>query len=89
VSHLCGSTWSEPRNLGVEVNSPSWEFGPRPSPDGRFLFFTSNRSAPPRDRALTFTELVARLRSPGNGLRDVYRIETAALDLDSPCEEAR
>jgi hypothetical protein len=28
------------------------------------------------------------VRSPGNGLRDVYRIETAALELASPCEEA-
>ena len=90
TSHRCGETWSEPRNLGDAVSSPGWDFGPRLSPDGRFLFFTSNRvlGARPPDRPLTFAELVERVRSPGNGLRDVYRIETAALELASPCEEA-
>jgi len=90
ASHRCGETWSEPRNLGDAVNSPGWDFGPRLSPDGRFLFFTSNRvlGARPPDRPLTFAELVERVRSPGNGLRDVYRIETAALGLASPCGEA-
>lgn len=87
ASHRCGEAWSEPRNLGDEVNSPGWDFGPRLSPDGRFLVFTSNRvlGERPPDRALSFAELVDRVRSPGNGLRDVYRIETAALDLASPC----
>jgi len=28
-----------------QVNSAAWDSGPRPSPDGRFLFFTSNRVA--------------------------------------------
>jgi len=91
VSHRCGESWSAPRNLGAEVNSSAWDFGPRPSPDGRFLFFTSNRAANdlPADRALSFDELLERVRAPGNGLRDVYRIETKALDLTSPCESPR
>ncbi len=73
------------------MNSPAWEFGPRPSPDGRFLFFTSNRSTVdrPPDRALSFAELVARIRAPGNGLRDVYRIQTDVLDLRPACAENR
>jgi hypothetical protein len=88
VSHRCGDSWSSPRNLGAAVNSPAWEFGPRPSPDGRFLFFTSNRSTvdTPPDRALSFAELLARIRAPGNGLRDVYRIQTDVLDLRRRCE---
>jgi len=88
VSHRCGESWSAPRPLGADVNSPAWDFGPRPSPDGRFLFFTSNRAAADRapGRALSFDELVARVRAPGNGLRDVYRIQTDALDLRSPCD---
>jgi hypothetical protein len=88
VSQRCGESWSVPRNLGPEVNSPAWDFGPRPSPDGRFLFFTSNRTASdfPAARALSFDDLLARVRAPGNGLRDVYRIETKALDLTSRCE---
>jgi hypothetical protein len=87
VSHSCGESWSAPRPLGADVNSSAWDFGPRPSPDGRFLFFTSNRSTTDRapDRALSYKSLVARIRGPQNGLRDVYRVETAALELASPC----
>jgi len=44
VSYLEGDGhWSSPRNLGEEVNSPAWEYGSMPSPDGRYLFFTSGR----------------------------------------------
>jgi hypothetical protein len=35
--------WSEPLNLGVEVNSSGSEFGAMPSPDSRYFFFTSTR----------------------------------------------
>jgi len=87
VSHRCGETWSTPRPLGADVNSPAWDFGPRPSPDGRFLFFTSNRSVTDRPlaSALRFKALLERIRGPQNGLRDVYRVETKALDLRPPC----
>jgi hypothetical protein len=87
ASHRCGESWSEPRPLGADVNSPAWDFGPRPSPDGRVLLFTSNRSATdrPPDQTLSFPLLLERLRSPRNGLRDVYRVEWEALDLGSPC----
>jgi hypothetical protein len=89
VSRLCGARWAEPRSLGVEVNSPAWEFGARPSPDGRYLFFTSNRgfASSPLERPLSFPELLHRIRGPGNGLRDVYCIEMSALDLTSNCDE--
>lgn len=87
VSHLCDDAWSEPRNLGEAVNSTNWDFGPRPSPEGEYLFFTSNRGFTdrPLDHRLTYAELTDKIRSPGNGLRDVYRIEMTALDLASPC----
>jgi len=35
--------WSTPRNLGPEVNSSDYEYGPSLSADGRTLFFTSHR----------------------------------------------
>jgi outer membrane protein OmpA-like peptidoglycan-associated protein len=38
------NSWSEPKNLGSTVNSPSWESQPSFSPDGRTLYFVSNRS---------------------------------------------
>ena len=35
--------WSEPTNLGSEINSPEDESSPSISPDGKFFFFTSNK----------------------------------------------
>jgi len=35
--------WNGPQNLGEAVNSPASEYGSMPSPDGRYLFFTSSR----------------------------------------------
>jgi hypothetical protein len=91
VTFRCGARWSEPRPLGAGVNSTGWDFGPRFSPDGRTFYFTSNRSDWPasRPRPLTARELETALGSPGNGLRDVYEVPASALDLRSPCQEAR
>jgi hypothetical protein len=36
--------WTEPVNLGPEVNSEVWDFDTALSADNRFLFFTSDRS---------------------------------------------
>lgn len=38
-----GSYWSEPENLGSNVNSPAWDAQPTIASDGRTLFFVSNR----------------------------------------------
>lgn len=38
-----GNKWGEPVNLGTPVNTPSWEAQPSVSPDGKTLYFASNR----------------------------------------------
>ncbi len=38
-----GVFWSEPENLGANVNSESWDSQPSIASDGRTLFFVSNR----------------------------------------------
>jgi outer membrane protein OmpA-like peptidoglycan-associated protein/Tol biopolymer transport system component len=38
-----GDGWSQPVNLGSPVNTSSWESQPSISPDGKTLYFTSNR----------------------------------------------
>ena len=38
-----GSGWTEERNLGNSVNSRSWETQASFSPDGKYLYFISNR----------------------------------------------
>jgi outer membrane protein OmpA-like peptidoglycan-associated protein len=42
-SKKTGDTWSRPRNIGAEVNSPAWESQPSLSADGRVLYFVSDR----------------------------------------------
>lgn len=87
VSWQCDGQWSEPRNLGDDINSEAKDYAPKLSPDGRYLFFTSNRSTfgEPEGRRLTTAELDRRLSAPGNGLNDVYQVDVAALKLVSPC----
>lgn len=41
-----GDAWATPVNLGPEVNSAEYEYGPSISPDGAYLYFTSHRSGP-------------------------------------------
>lgn len=91
VSYQCAQGWTTPVPLGAGVNSSGWEFGPRFSPDGRWLYFTSNRSGfdtrPETPRR--YADLMRALHSPGNGLRDVYRVPMAALGLESPCPPSK
>lgn len=42
-SRKIGEEWTQPVNLGAEVNSPAWESQPSLSSDGRTLFFVSDR----------------------------------------------
>ncbi len=42
-SRKAGEQWSEPKNLGIAVNSAEWESQPSLSADGRTLYFVSDR----------------------------------------------
>ncbi len=53
--------WSEPANLGPEVNSERSEYGATISPDGRYLFFTSNKAGN-EDIYWVSAEIIERLR---------------------------
>lgn len=43
ISYWTGNTWSEPENLGPNVNSEAWESAPSLSPDRKALYFVSSR----------------------------------------------
>ena len=83
VSYREGDGWSTPRNLGDAVNSAGSEYGAKPSPDGKYLFFCSNRgfSDKPLERKLDYAELTAKLHAPGNGLNDIYQVDMSALGI--------
>lgn len=43
ISYATPQGWSEPENLGPNINSEYWDSSPSLSPDGRVLYFSSNR----------------------------------------------
>ncbi len=43
ISYYTPTGWSEPENLGGNINTESWESSPSLSPDKRALYFSSNR----------------------------------------------
>lgn len=45
-TRLVDDEWAPPENLGPGVNSEYNEYGPSPSPDGKSLYFASNRPRP-------------------------------------------
>lgn len=73
--------WSKAENLGPEINSPALDFCPIVSPDGKWLYFTSERgfADTPQQRRLTSSELARALHGPGNGLGDIYRVDAKSV----------
>jgi Tol biopolymer transport system component len=81
VSYRREGVWTQAVNLGPKINSPTRDYCPLVSPDGKYLFFSSDRGFPfPYDgKQLTYRELMNRFRSLDNGLGNVYQVELAAV----------
>ena len=77
-----GADWSPLRHLDARINSGADEGSPFVSPDGRYLYFTSERGSF-TEHGLSYTAdgLERALHSPGNGLGDIYRIDLRATGL--------
>lgn len=45
ISFKNGNKWSEPKNLGANINSDGYDGSPYVSPDGKYLVFTSSRAS--------------------------------------------
>ncbi|WP_186728990.1 TolB family protein [Sphingomonas panacisoli] len=79
--------WSDPVNLGGTINTAFGESAPWLSPDGRRLFFSSNRLAGPviRERPADYAQLGRELRSNENGLLSIYEVTLGDIrKLDRP-----
>jgi Tol biopolymer transport system component len=83
VSFNRNGFWTKAVNLGAGVNSTAREFTPIGSPDGKYLFFTSERgfqdSVP--SKPYSYSEFRKHLRSNENGKGNIYQIEISALNL--------
>jgi Tol biopolymer transport system component len=73
--------WTTPKNLGAPLNSTALEYGPRLSPDGKYLYYTSNRGFGdrPLSRRLSTDEYRDSLTSIRNGNGNIYRVPLAPL----------
>lgn len=85
ISKRIDGKWTRSVNLGPIVNSKFRDYSPRVSPDGRYLFFTSEKdfSAQPHD-TMTFKQLKNNFHSILNGSGNIYQVELAALGIKSP-----
>lgn len=75
--------WLPAQNIGSDVNTYSYDFSPKVSPDGSTLYFSSriNRDFNAIDSAYTFESFSSYLKSPLNGLGNIYKIELNQLNL--------
>ncbi|HEV7507567.1 MAG TPA: hypothetical protein VGS07_21970 [Thermoanaerobaculia bacterium] len=79
VSWRKDGVWQPLQNLGPRVNSVARDYSPRLSPDGRTLFFASERGLPIQDhRPGTYRELIDAVNGTLNGLGNIYRIDLKA-----------
>ena len=69
ASRAHDGVWSPPKNLGPAINSAQADFAPGFSPDGKYLFFTSERPG--------IAPAPASGRPPG----DIYQVDVAALGI--------
>jgi Tol biopolymer transport system component len=83
ISYNRNGTWTKPANLGDKINSSGNEYSPTISPDRKYFFWTSTRGFAdnPLEKRLNYPELMNRLRSPRNGLGDIYQIDLTALNI--------
>jgi len=76
-------TWSEPINMGDEVNHPrGGEWSPYVSPDSKYFFFMSSRRPPPSalPESLTFDYLKELYATPPNGNSAIYWIDAGFIE---------
>ena len=83
ISYNRNGVWTKPANLGDKINSSGNEYSPTISPDGKYFFWTSTRSFAdrPLEKRLDYHELMNSIRSPRNGLGDIYQIDLTALNI--------
>ena len=73
--------WLPPRNMGRYMAGDPTDFCPMLSPDGRFLFFSSNRFGPGyAGKDLDYPTLREISRGPGGGFSDVYWVDASIIE---------
>lgn len=76
-----GGSWTRPVHLGDTINTPKSDAEPRLSPDGRTLYFSSERTVPvefPRSAANASADL-ARMQAWDNGNYNIWWVPLVSI----------
>jgi hypothetical protein len=87
ISYHRDGAWTKPKNLGPGINTAAREYSPRISPDGKWLYFTSERGLATEKREgkrFTTEEFSAKARGLFNGLGNIYRVPMAEVLKTQP-----
>jgi Tol biopolymer transport system component len=86
VTFRDGDNWSAPRSLGKKINTQYNEIAAGISPDGKTLYFASNRVAfqSPRKTKASYKELVSELHGIENGLLNIYEVDISTIHELAP-----
>lgn len=85
ISKKINGKWQPSRNLGPIVNTAFRDYSPRISPDGKYLFFTSEKDFSAGKKGVSnYLELEKALRSVCNGSGNIYQIDLSTLDITPP-----
>ncbi len=74
-------SWLAPHNMGRYLAGDPTDYCPMLSPDGRYLFFSSNRISPESAGSdLSYQTLREINRGPGGGFSDVYWVDASIIE---------
>jgi len=75
-------SWTKAINMGKEINSNGNEYTPSVSPDGKYLFFMSSRTAYKQysEIQISYDKKIEILNNPENGNGDIYWVSTQIID---------
>jgi Tol biopolymer transport system component len=83
VSYAENGGWTAPETLSERLNADYAPYTPLVSPDGKSLYFTSQKGAfdHPPVGPMPYDKFEELMHAPGNGLADIYWIDLKALRL--------
>lgn len=86
ISFNNSGIWAAPVRMSEEINRTGREFCPMVSPDGRFFFFTSNRTIGKEEskEALSYKKIredfIESYSYPGKGKNDIYWVDSGIIE---------
>ena len=89
ISRKINGKWTPSKNLGPKVNTKFRDYSPRLSPDGKYLFFSSEKDFSAQKKGISsYDELENDLHGTLNGSGNIYQIQLSSLGIPSPVIKA-